>query len=204
MLETCTRRSRFSDKLVDLATGRFTQHDFERWGRLWRWRASEIASKRGDVRGDIAALLAGRPSDLAKEAALVDVPPPPLEVDWVAGRDFRLVHFGGHVMVVMEVDSGLDVHLVSRIGRERYGATLSLARSEGEEVFVFAGDETTGKRALDYVAMSEHLADKLAWVEGRSDADHISRFCIRDVERRPERLEELIAEIAMGRSVLER
>ena len=204
VLETCTRRSRFSDKLVDLATGRFTQHDFERWGRLWRWRASEIASKRGDVRGDIAALLAGRPSDLAKEAALVDVPPPPPEVDWVAERDFRLVHFGGHVMVVMEVEPGLDVHLASRIGRERYGATLSLARTLGEEIFVFAGDETTGKRALDYVAMSEHLADKLVWVENRPDADHVSRFCIRDVERRPERLEELIAEIAMGRSVLER
>ena len=34
-----TRRSRFSDKLVELATGRFTQHDFERWGRVWWHRA---------------------------------------------------------------------------------------------------------------------------------------------------------------------
>jgi hypothetical protein len=204
ILETCSRRSRFSDKLVDLATGRFTQHDFERWGRLWRWRSAEIAKKSGDIRGDVAALLAGRPSDLAKEAALVEVPPIPPEVDWVAQRDFRLVHFGGHVMVVMEVEAGMDVHLASRVGRERYSASLSLARGAGEEVFVFAGDETTGKRSLDYMAISEHLVEKLEWVEGRPDADHVSRFRIRDLETNPDRLQEVIGEIAMGRSMLER
>ena len=204
VLETCSRRSRFSDKLVDLATGRFTQHDFERWGRLWRWRIEEIAGKRGDIRGDIAALLAGRPSDLSKEAALVEVPPSPAEVEWVAGRDFRLVHFGGHVMVVLDVDAGMDVHLASRIARERYSASLSLARTKGQEVFVFAGDETTGKRSLDYMAIAEHLVEKLEWVEGRADADHVSRFMIRDLERHPERLEEVVGEIAMGRSLLER
>ena len=37
VLATSTRRSRFSDKLVDLISGRFTQHDYERWGRLWWW-----------------------------------------------------------------------------------------------------------------------------------------------------------------------
>jgi hypothetical protein len=204
VLETCTRRSRFSDKLVDLATGRFTQHDFERWGRLWRWRAEEIARKHGDIRGDVAALLAGRPSDLAKEAALVEVPPPPAEVAWVAERDFRLVHFGGHVMVVLEVDPGIDLHTASRVARERYDATLSLAHAFGEESFVFAGDETTGKRALDYLAIAEHLAEKLEWVEARPDADHVSRFRIRDLARHPERLEEVVGEIAMGRSLLER
>ena len=36
VLEQSTRRSRFSDKLVDLATARFTQHDFERW-TLFPW-----------------------------------------------------------------------------------------------------------------------------------------------------------------------
>jgi hypothetical protein len=204
VLETCSRRSRFSDKLVDLATGRFTQHDFERWGRLWRWRAAEIVTKSGDIRGDVAALLTGRPSDLSKEAALVELPPPPPEVAWVAERDFRLVHFGGHVMVVLEVDPEVDVHLASRIARERYDATLSLARTVGEEVFVFAGDETTGKRSLDYMAIANHLIQKLMWVEARPDADHVSRFCVRDLESHPERFEEIIGEIAMGRSLLER
>ncbi len=204
VLDTCTRRSRFSDKLVDLATGRFTQHDFERWGRLWRHRLSEIAKKTGDIRGDIAALLSGRPSDLAKEAAQVEMPPPPPEVAWVAERDFRLVHFGGHVLVVADVETGLDVHLASRVLRERYDASLSLARTTGDDVFVFAGDETTGKRALDYMAISEHLTNKLEWVEPRPDADHVARFRIRDVDRNPERFEEVVGEIAMGRSLLER
>ena len=204
VLDTCTRRSRFSDKLVDLATGRFSQHDFERWGRLWRHRIGEIAKKTGDIRGDIAALLAGRPSDLSKEAAILAIPPIPPEVEWVANRDFRLVHFGAHVMVVLEVDAGFDPALCARIARERYHATLSLARRAGEETFGFAGDEVTGRRALDYQAVAHHLVEKLEWVEARPEADHTARFRIRDLARVPARLEEVIAEIAMGRSQLER
>jgi hypothetical protein len=204
VLETCARRSRFSDKLVDLATSRFTQHDFERWGRLWRWRAGEIAAKTGDIRSDIAPLLAGRPSDLAKEAALVELPPAPPEVAWVAENDFRLVHFGGHVMVVLEADASLDTHLSARVARERYSATLSLSYRAGESTFILGGDEINGKRALDYVAVAEHLVNKLEWVEARPDSDHVSRFHVRDLDRNPERLEEVIGEIAMGRSLLER
>jgi hypothetical protein len=204
VLEECSRRSRFSDKLVDLATGRFTQHDFERWGRIWRWRSGQIAEKSGDIRSDIAALLAGRPSDLAKEAALMELPPPPPEVGWVAAHDFRLVHFGGHVMVVLDVEPALDLHLSARVARERYGATLSLAHRVGESSFVFTGDEMIGKRALDYLAVAEHLADKLEWVEARPDADHVARFHVRDLDRHPERLDEVIGEIAMSRSLLER
>lgn len=204
VLETCTRRSRFSDKLVDLVTGRFTQHDFERWGRLWSFRVGQIAAKTGDIRGDIADLLAGRPSDLAKEAALIELPPAPNEVAWVAGKDFRLVHFGGHVMVIVDVDEDLDVQLCARIARERYSASLSLAHRVGEGSFVFAGDEVGGKRALDYLAVADHLVNKLEWVDARSDGDHVSRFHVRELERYPDRQEEVVGEIAMGRSLLER
>ncbi len=204
VLDTCTRRSRFSDKLVDLATGRFSQHDFERWGRLWRHRIGEIAKKTGDIRGDIAPLLAGRPSDLAKEAAILVIPPAPPELEWVASRDFRLVHFGAHVMVVLEVDPSLDPTLCARIARERYDASLSLTRRTGEDSFTFAGDEITGRRALDYQAVAHHLVNKLEWVESRPEGDHVARFRIRDLGRHPERLEEVVAEIAMGRSQLER
>lgn len=204
VLETCTRRSRFSDKLVDLATGRFTQHDFERWGRLWWWRLGEMAHKAGDIRADVAALLAGRPSDLAKEAARVEVPPPPAEVSYVAEREFRLVHFGGYVLVVVPVEGAVDIHLAARVARERYGASLSLAYRVGEETLTLCGDEISGKRTLDYLAVAEHLVNKLEWVDPRPDADHVARFRIRELDRRPERLDELIGEIAMGRSLLER
>jgi hypothetical protein len=204
VLETSSRRSRFSDKLVDLATGRFTQHDFERWGRLWWWRLGEIAKKTGDIRADIAPILTGRPSDLTKEAALIDVPPAPDEVAYVAERDLRLVHFGGHIMVVVPVDEPFDLHLTARIARERYAASLSLAYRVGGETFALGGDELIGKRALDYPAVVEHLVNKLEWIDSRPDADHVARFHVRDLAAHPERLEEVMGEIAMGRALLER
>jgi hypothetical protein len=58
-----TRRSRFSDKLVELVTGRFSEHDYERWGRFW-WQRAEIAARSGDRRRRRAAAL-GAPVDLA-------------------------------------------------------------------------------------------------------------------------------------------
>ena len=42
-----------------LQLGHFTQHDFQRWGRLWWWRLGEIAAKRGDRRNDVELLLGG-------------------------------------------------------------------------------------------------------------------------------------------------
>jgi hypothetical protein len=51
--------------------------------------------------------------------------------------------------------------------------------------------------------MVDHLAEKLSWVESLSDADHVARFRVRDLERRPERIDEVVAEIGMSRGVLE-
>ncbi len=51
--------------------------------------------------------------------------------------------------------------------------------------------------------MVEHLVAKLAWVEALPDADHVARLRILDLARSPARLEEVVAEIAMGRSLLE-
>jgi len=107
-------------------------------------------------------------------------------------------------MVVVEVDAGFDPTLCARIARERYAASLSLTRRKGEDSFTFSGDEVTGRRALDYQAVAHHLVNKLEWVEARPEADHVARFRIRDLARHPDRLEEVIAEIAMGRSQLER
>ncbi len=204
VLATSTRRSRFSDKLVDLATGRFTQHDYERWGRLWWWRLGEIAGKRGDVRSDVSSLLTGRPSDLAKEAARAEAPPVPEEVAFVAGRDFRIVHFVGYGMVVAEVPVALDANLVARIARERFAAQLSLVRHEGADLFHFGGDELTSKRVLDFGALVDHLANKLDWVSALPGNDHIARLRVEGLDGHPGRLDEVIGEIAMGRSILER
>ena len=203
VLADSSRRSRFSDKLVDLVTGRFTRHDYERWGRLWWWRLGQLASRPGERRAELDALLAGRPSDLAREAARAAAPPPPSEVEWVASRDFRLVHFGGYALVRVPVPAGLDPHLAARIARERYASQLSLAWPEGGERLVLGADDATSRRALDLGAMIEHLAEKFSWVKLLPDADHVSRFRIEGAAAHPERIDEVVGEIAMGRSLLE-
>jgi len=203
VLSGSSRRSRFSDKLVDLLTGRFTRHDYERWGRLWWWRLGQLGTRPGERRAELDALLTGRPSDLARAASRAPLPPPPAEVEWVASRDFRLVHFGGYALVRVVVPPGIDVHLAARVARERYGCQLSLGGSEGGEHFVLGADDATSRRALDLGGMIDHLADKFAWVSALPDADHVSRFRIAGAAAHPERVDEVVGEIAMGRSLLE-
>ena len=199
----CQRRSRFTDKLVDLACGRFTVHDFQRWGRLWSWRIGELAKKRGEHRADLELLIEGRPSDLAREAERAAVPPPPDELEWVASRDFRLVHFGGLGMAVVEVPAELELGLTMRLVRERYGVPLSLGRKVGQEAVVLGADDGTARRAFDLGAMVQHLAEKFEWADALPDDDHVARLRARGIEQRPERLEELVAELGMSRALLE-
>ncbi len=198
------RRSRFSDKLVDLAAGRFTEHDYERWGRVWWARLAEIASQSGSALSALDPLLAGRPSDLAKEAEKAELPPRPPEVEFVSNQDFRLVHFAGHRMVILEVPEELDLNLSARVARERYMATLSLAVHTEGEMLIVSGEEGVGRRSLDFSGLVDHLSDKLEWVESLPDHDHVTRFLVKDRIANPERLDEVIGEIVMGRSLLER
>ena len=198
-----SRRSRFSDKIVELANGRFSQHDYERWGRVWWERLGAAAAKPGERKADIDPLLVGRPSDLASEAAEAPTPPPPPEVEFVASRDFRLVHFGGYRMAIVPTPPEFDMHLAARIARERYGAQLSLAFTEGDEVVVLAGDESSSGRNLDLMAMASHVATKHDWIEAPQSDDYVARVHIRDLVANPDRLNDVIGEIAMGRSILE-
>jgi len=204
ILAVRVRRSRFSDKVVELATGRFSHHDYVRWGRLWWDRLGKIARNTGDRRADVDPLLSGRPSDLAKEAALVPPPPPPPEVEYVSDRDFRIVHFHGFTLVVVPVPTEFDLHLVARIARERFEAEVSVTYTEGNDLVVLGADESRSRRGFDLAGMVEHLATKHAWVAALPNEDFVARLRIRDLETRPERFDELISEIAMGRSILER
>ncbi len=203
VLSGCTRRSRFSDKLVDLLTGRFSTHDYARWGRLWWSRLAQLAARPGERRQELEALLVGRPSELARQAARVAAPPLPSEVEWVAARDFRIIHFGGHSLVRVPLPPDQDLHLAARVVRDRYRAPLSLAWTEGTDRFVLASDEGATRRVLDLGSMVEHLAAKFEWVLALPDPDHVARFRIVDAPARPERIDEVVAEIAMGRSILE-
>jgi len=203
-LAFCTWRSRLSSKLVDLVTGAFTQHDFEKWGHLWWWRLGQMSQQPGGPRrDDLALLLTGRPSELTEAAERAPAPPLPEEAAWAARRDFRLVRFGGLGMVVAEVPEHLDLHMAMRIAREPHGARISLARTAGEEIFVLAADEPAGQGRVDTAAMALHLSQKFDWVEALPDGDRVTRFRARGVVEQPGLLEELIAEIGMGRAILE-
>jgi hypothetical protein len=132
--------------------GRFTTHDFQRWGRLWWWRMGELAKKPGEHRAALELLIAGRPSDLARESERAALPPAPEEFAFVAGRDFRLVRFGGLGLVVAEIPAELDLPMTMRLVRERYVVPLSLARRMGSEAFALADDGAT-RRAYDLGGM---------------------------------------------------
>jgi hypothetical protein len=203
VLSDRSRRSRFSDKLVELVTGRFSEHDYERWGRLWWHRLGEIAERSGEQRSAIDALLAGRPSDLAKEAAEVETPPIPPEASYASERDFRMVHFAGYALVVVPVPQELDLHLTARVVRERMGAQISLAHREAEDLVVLSGEEKRGRHGFDVAGLVNHLALKHDWIEALRDEDHMARMRVHEFATRPERLDELVAEVAMGRSMLE-
>ena len=148
-------------------------------------------------------LLAGRPSDLSREAGRVPPPPPPPEAEFVASRDFRLVHFSGYTLVVLDVPRELDLHLAARVARERYDAQLSLAGVEGEELLVLAGDEGPGHRGFDLPGMVDHLSVKYAWIEALPAEDRVARLRVQRLREEDGRLDEVVTEIAMGRSIVE-
>jgi hypothetical protein len=125
------------------------------------------------------------------------------EVAFVSERDFRLVHFHGFTLVVVSAPDEFDLHLAARIARERYDAQVSVVTTEGKDLVLLGTDEGRGRRGLDLSGMVEHLAAKHEWVVPLPDQDHVARLRIRDVAAHPERFDELISEIAMGRSILE-
>lgn len=203
VLSRRVRRSRFSDKLVELATGRFTPHDYERWGRHWWHRLDALSQEAGEKRRELEPLIAGRPSDLAKASAAAPLPPLPAEVAYVSERDFRVVHAGGFGLVVVPVPPGIDPHMTARLARERFGAQLSVTYVEGEELILLGADEGRGRQGLELGAMVAHLAAKHEWIEPHRDEDHVARLRIRDMVTRPERLDEVVGALGMGRSILE-
>jgi hypothetical protein len=87
--------------------------------------------------------------------------------------------------------------------RERYGVQISLVHAEGDELLVLGSDDAAGRRAVDVGAMADHLAQKFGWIDPRSDADHVARFRIGKMAENPERLEEVVREIGLGRAILE-
>lgn len=201
VVDHCKRRNRFSERLVDLVSGRFTRYDFERWGFTWWSRLGELAQRGGELQAELEPLLRGRTSDLGSEAAHAPRPPRPEELDWAADCRFGLLHFGALALVSVELPRCLDLQFAVRALRERSGAAFSIARYQGSELFVLGSGEAFARRSLNLQAMAEHLEQKFLFVEALPAED--SATCIRIRGLNDERLQEVIAEIGMSRSLLE-
>ena len=68
---------------------------------------------------------------------------------------------------------------------------------------VLRGEEARGRHGFDMAGLVNHLASKHDWIEALRDEDHMARMRVHEFATRPERLDELVAEVAMGRSMLE-
>ena len=66
-----------------------------------------------------------------------------------------------------------------------------------------AADDTRGRNSMDLGAMVNHLSAKHEWVQPLRDEDHVARLLVLEMPEKPERLDDVVAEIAMGRSILE-
>jgi len=53
------------------------------------------------------------------------------------------------------------------------------------------------------MSMATHLATKHDWIEAPQSDDYVARVRVRDLATHPDRLDDVIGEIAMGRSILE-
>ena len=101
------------------------------------------------------------------------------------------------------VPTELDLQLTARVVRERLGVQISLAHREAGDLVVLGGEEVRGRHAFDMGGLVNHLASKHDWIEALRDEDHVARIRVHEFATRPERLDEVVAEVAMGRSMLE-
>jgi len=131
------------------------------------------------------------------------VPAFPPEVEYVSSRDFRIVHFGGYTLVVVPTPAELDEGLAARIARERYAAQMSLAFHEEQETVSLGADEGRGSRGFNLSALVDHLASKHDWIEALPDEDRVASLRVRGLFSVEGRLDEIVREIAMGRSLFE-
>ncbi len=189
------RRSRFTDKLVELSAQRLSENDMQRWGNRVVALVRKIARSSGDRRHEIQAVLNGKPSELPDAPDVFAA-----EAEWIESHDPRLVYFGEYPMVVVRVPAPLDAGEIARRLRLRTGARLSLASREGDPIVLLGCNEE--KRHLNALALVERLEGRLSFAHARPGGDRIGRLEIEDLDAHPERFESVVGEIVRNKSVL--
>jgi len=193
--EVTERRSRFTDKLVDLSARRMSEGDMQKWGYRVIQLIQRMAQNPGEHRAEIVSVLAGKPTDLP---SAVDVYGP--ETQWVEEHDPRIVHFGEYQLAVCQVPRNLDPGEVGRRVRLRTGARLSLAAREGDDLVVLASNDE--KRPLNVMSLLDAVGHELSFVRPKTGGDRVGRARLAELAEHPERIEELIGGIVRHRSIL--
>jgi len=189
------RRSRFTDKLVDLSARRLSESDMQKWGNRVIALIKRMAQTAGEHRAEIMPVLAGKPTDLPSAPDVYVA-----ETAWVEENDPRIVHFGEYQLAVARVPSHLDAGEVGRRLRLRTGARLSLATREGDDIVVLSCNDE--KRPLNVSGLLDAVGSQQPWVMPKSGGDRIGRARVEGLPDHPERMEALIGEIVRHRSVL--
>ena len=189
------RRSRFTDKLVDLSARRLSETDMQKWGNRVMALIKRMASTPGEHRAEIMPVLAGKPTDLPSAPDVYYA-----ETSWVEENDPRIVHFGEYQLAVARVPANLDAGEIGRRLRLRTGARLSLAAREGDDIVVLSCNDE--KRPLNVAGLLDAVGGQQPWVTPKSGGDRIGRARVEGLPEHPERMEALIGEIVRHRSVL--
>ena len=194
VMEACERRSRFTDKLVDLSGRRMSENDMNKWGYRLVGLLSRMTAT-GDHRTAISPILQGKPTDLPVADDVYAA-----EAGWLEENDPRIVHFGEHQRAVVRVPAGLDAGEVARRARLKTGARLSLAVREGDPLLMIAANEE--RRHVNLLAVIDKVDAQIEWAHARSGADRVGRLSVDALAEHPERIESVIGEIARHKSVL--
>ena len=157
VLDVAERRSRFTDKLVDLLARRLSENDMGKWGYRAVALIDRMRAHSGDYRNDIGPILSGKPADLPEAEGTYAA-----EAAWLEEHDPRLVHFGEYQMAVVEVPDALDAGEVARRARIKTGARLSLAARSGDTTVVLGCNDE--KRHINVMGLVEALASRHAWM----------------------------------------
>jgi hypothetical protein len=189
------RRSRFTDKLVDLSARRLSETDMQKWGNRVMALIKRMAATPGEHRAEIMPVLAGKPTDLPSAPDVYYA-----ETSWVEENDPRIVHFGEYQLAVARVPASLDAGEIGRRLRLRTGARLSLAAREGDDIVVLSCNDE--KRPLNVSGLLDAVGGQQPWVTPKAGGDRIGRARIEGLPEHPERMEALIGEIVRHRSVL--
>jgi len=193
--EIAERRSRFTDKLVDLMARRLSENDMEKWGYRLIGLIDRMRERSGDYRNEISPVLSGKPAELPEAEGTYRA-----EASWLDENDPRLVHFGEYQMAVLRVPESLDAGEIARRARIKTGARLSLSARDGDStVLVACNDE---KRHVNVMGLVDRLANRNEWTVAMPGGDRVGRLRIDDLGEHPERIEALIGEIVRHKSIL--